>query len=154
MMLSSARQWLDERTPRERYLLAGLGVMATIWIAYAGVWQPLQSREAMLLAQISRHDSAIAMLRAAPVTQAEPVVSDNRPVPVIVTETAADFALTIRRLEPEGNGARVILDEVAFEDVVFWLDLLEQRHGMRVASIEMTRRPAPGIVAATLLLQR
>lgn len=153
-MLASARRWLDERTARERVLLLAMAVLASVWVLYAGIWQPLQAREAALLARIERHERAVEMLRAAPVTQAQTAATDTRPVPVIVTDTAAAFSLTIRRLEPEGDGALVILDEVAFEAVVFWLDRLEQNHGLRVTTIEMTRRPAPGVVTATLTLQR
>jgi type II secretory pathway component PulM len=154
MMLASARHWFDERTARERVLLLAMAVLALVWLLYAGIWQPLQAREAALLAQIDRHERAVAMLRAAPVVQTQTAATDTRPVPMIVTDTAAAFSLTIRRLEPEGDGARVILDEVAFEAVVFWLDRLEQNHGLRVTTIEMTRRPAPGVVTATLTLQR
>lgn len=153
-MLASARHWFDERTARERVLLLAMAVLALVWVLYAGIWQPLQAREAALLARIDRHERAVAILRAAPVVQAQTAATDTRPVPVIVTDTAAAFSLTIRRLEPEGDGARVILDEVAFEAVVFWLDRLEQNHGLRVTTIEMTRRPAPGVVTATLTLQR
>lgn len=154
MMLSSAQQWIALRSQRERLLLSVACGLAMIWIGYALIWQPLRNQEAALLDQIARHESAIAILQTTPVTQAITTTADTRPVPVIVTDTAANFSLTIRRLEPEGSGARVVLDEVAFDNVILWLERLQQNHGLRVSSIDMDRRPTPGIVTATLTLQR
>lgn len=153
-MFATAQQWINDRTAREQVLLSAGLALAVIWGLYAGLWQPLQAREATLLAQIDRHNTAIAMLQAAPAAPATTVATDTRPVPVIITDTAADFALTIRRLEPEGDGARVVLDEVVFDNTILWLDRLDQTHGLRVTAIEIGRRPAPGIVTATLTLQR
>ena len=64
------------------------------------------------------------------------------------------FQLVIRRLEDEQNGARVVLGEATFEQVILWLELLERDHGLRVIELEMTREPAPGVVSTTLVLER
>lgn len=145
--------WFADRTPRERYLLLGALVLAGVWLAFVLVWQPLAAREAALTSQIARYERSLAILDSAPEdTEAAP--TDSRPVPVILTETAADFSLTIRRLEPEGGGARLVLDEVPFNDVILWLDRLDRDHGLRPTELDMTRRPAPGMVTATLALQR
>lgn len=153
-MLGAFSQWINERTERERILLLVGLFLAIVWVLYAGLWRPLQTREMILMAQIERHSSAIMMLESAPVPQAATAATDARPVPVIITDTAADFSLTIRRLEPDGEGARVVLDEVGFDNAILWLDQLDRNHGLRVRSIEMARRPAPGVVTATLTLQR
>ena len=153
-MLPVVRQWIDERTKRERYLLLIAAVLAGLWTGYAGLWQPLARQEAALLSQINRYDRAIVMLRRAPLTEPQTTRVDTRPVTSIVTETAENFSLSIRRLEPEGSGAQVVLDETGFENLLYWLDQLEHSHGLRVITTEINRRPAPGTVTATITLQR
>ena len=62
--------------------------------------------------------------------------------------------MTIRRIEPEGDGARVSVDDAAYADILRWIEALEDDHGLHLAAIEMDRRPDPGIVSATMTLQR
>ena len=84
----------------------------------------------------------------------EAIAADSRPVPIVITDTAAVFQLVIRRLEAEGTGARVVLEEATFQQVILWLEALERDHRLRVRDLEMTRRPAPGVVSVTLALER
>lgn len=152
-MKAGVQNWLAERSPRERYLLLGAAVLAMIWLSFTVVWQPLVAHEAALTDRIMRYERSLAVLNVSPQASTA-VTSDPRPVPVILAGTAAEFGLTIRRLEPEGSGARLVLEEASFNDVILWLERMEQDHGLRLTDLEMTRRPAPGVVTATLALQK
>ena len=148
--------WIGQRTDRERLLL-GAGVMlAVLWLGIAVIWHPLQLHRANLEAKIARYDLGIAALQnpAFSATDTQAPAADSRPVPVILTDSAAIFQLVIRRLEAEGNGARVVLEEATFQQVILWLEALERDHGLRVKDLEMTRRPAPGIVSVSFGLER
>jgi general secretion pathway protein M len=140
-----------ERTPRERVLLTGLGGIAIIWLAIAGIWQPLQSYRAALSAQIARYDRAAELLTAAPQSVAP---ADTRAVPVIITESAATFQLTVRRLQPTGNQVQVVLEDAPFDSVLLWVDALQSDHALNLKSLDLIRRPAPGVVAATMTVAR
>ncbi len=153
---TTLQDWISQRTERERMLL-GVGLMfAVLWFGIAVVWQPLRLYRAELEATIARHDSGLAVLQNPAFAVADPQApaADSRPVPIILTDTAAVFQLVIRRLEVEGTGARVVLQEATFEQVILWLEALERDHGLRVRDLEMTRRPAPGIVSVSLGLER
>ena len=151
------RDWLALRTARERGLLKAAVALGAVWLVVFAVWQPLLAQRAALADRIARHDRGLAALavqgppgaavNAAPAT-------DARPVPELLTGAAATFQLVIRRLEAEGTGARVVLEEAAFAQVILWLEALERDHGLRVADVEMTRRPAPGMVGVTLSVER
>ena len=152
----SVTDWLAERTGRERLLL-GIALAFTLaWLGVVAVWQPLRQHRADLENRIARYDSGLAALENPAFATPDPenTTNDSRPVPIILTESAAVFKLVIRRLEAEGTGARVVLEEASFEQVILWLDALERDHGLRVSQIEMTRKPAPGVVSTTLALER
>lgn len=153
---ASLQDWIAQRTDRERVLLGVGFLFALLWFGIAVVWQPLRLHRAHLEATIARYDGGLAALQNPAFSVADPQApaADNRPVPVIVTDTAAVFQLVIRRLEPEDTGARVVLEEATFEQVILWLEALERDHGLRVRDLEMARRPAPGIVSVSLGLER
>ena len=146
--------WWEARAPRERLLLTALLVMLTLWLAMVAVWQPLQSWRDRLGDRIGRYERALTVLQSQPAVAAPVAVSDNRPLNIVITETAAAFRLTIRRLEPEGARIRVVLDEAPFDAVILWLEAVQRDQALRVTEAEMTRRPAPGVVNAMLTLER
>lgn len=153
---ASLQDWIGQRTDRERVLLGAGFLFAVMWFGITVVWQPLRLHRANLEATIARYDSGLAALQNPAFSVADPQApaADSRPVPVIITDTAAVFQLVIRRLEAEGTGARVVLEEATFEQVILWLEALERDHSLRVRDLEMTRRPAPGIVSVSLGLER
>ena len=141
--------WAD-RTPRERALLLGLGVSLVAWLGIAGIWQPLQVKREALTAQIARYQTATLML--ANPTQVLP--SDTRAIPVIITESAATFQLSIRRLQPAGDQVQVVLEDAPFDDVLLWINAFTTDNGLQLQTLDLVRRPAPGVVAATLTVTR
>lgn len=152
----SVFNWISERSGRERILL-GAGLAAVlVWIGVAAIWQPLLLHRTDLEARIARYAKGLAAVEnptfVAPDLQNTAI--DSRPVPLILTDSAAMFNLVIRRLEAAGTGAQVVLEEATFEQVILWLEALKRDHGLRVSTLEMTRRPAPGVVSTTLALER
>ena len=151
-----AQDWFLQRSPRERLLLGLLGICALLWLAVAVIWQPLRQHRAALENKIALYDAGLTALQS-PAFDARggaAVIVDNRPVPVILTESAAVFQLAIRRLESEGAGARVVLEDASFEQVILWLETLRREHGLNVTAMEMARKPAPGVVSTSFALER
>lgn len=159
-MMQTARDtvqdWLDQRSERERTLLALAVAAFLLWLGVAAVWQPLLRHKADLETKRHFYATGLVTLEATAVFPGnQPAAeSDSRPVPVILTDSAAVFQVVIRRLEADGNGARIVLEEATFEQVILWLEALQRDHGLRVRDLEMTRRPAPGMVSVSLALER
>jgi len=149
-----ALSWWDARAPRERLLLWVMGMALVVWIVVAAVLQPLQAAQARAQDRVMRYDRALAVVQSLPIATGAVTAPDDRPLNRVITETAAAFQLTIRRLEPEGPRIRVVLDEAPFDAVILWLDAVQHDHALRVAEAEMIRRPALGVVTATLVLER
>ncbi len=147
--------WWQGRTQRERLLVGALAVTALAYLLTVGVVRPLATAHADALASIAQSESALARLAALP---ADASAQANRPAEgpatAVITATATDFGMAIRRIEPEGDGARVTIEDAAYADILRWIQALEDDHGLHLSAIEMDRRPEPGIVSATMTLQR
>ena len=153
---TSLQDWTAQRSAREKVLLSAGLALALLWFGIAAVWQPLRFYRANLEVRIARLDRGLAALQNPDfnLPDANTPAVDSRPVPIVITDTAAVFQLVIRRLEAEGTGARVVLEEATFQQVILWLEALERDYGLRVRDLEMIRRPAPGMVGVTLALER
>ena len=146
---------LDDRTPRERMLIAGAATLLVFWAIFAQVWQPLWASRAALEAGILRTDQMLARVqRLPPPANATPVAADDRPLAVIATATAQDMGLQVRRLQPQGDAVQVVIEDAPFDFVLLWIAALERDHALRLTELTLSRRPAPGTVAATLTLER
>ena len=144
--------WFNRRSAREIGLMLAACGLGVVWLVVVAIWQPLRQHQLALSQQIDRYTRALAVLQSHPPTLAEP--KDGRTVNAIIAEEAASYDLVIRRIEATAKGADVELDEAGFETVVLWLDTIEQRYGLRVATVALTRRPKPGTVITLVELER
>ncbi len=142
-----------ERTGRERLLIMVLGLVSATYLLLAAIWQPLQNHRATLTDDIARYARATTVLSTIPGGYVAPI-ANTTPLPGIITDTAATYQLTIRRLQPSASTADITLDDARFEAVLLWIDALERDHGLRIVTLTMTRRPEPGLIAANLIVGR
>jgi general secretion pathway protein M len=143
------------RSPRERALLSGLALICLVYLGFVGLWRPLQGHRDRLMADIARFDrTAAALSEAVGQGAAFAAPTAGTPLPQIVTDTAAAYQLTIRRLQPTDNAAEITLEEAAFDAVLPWIEALERDHALRILTLTMTRRPEPGLIATTLTVGR
>lgn len=143
---------LSNLAGRERVLL--LLVLPTV-LLLAGLrfgWQPLQDLRAAREAEIASH-RLVTQAAAQAGTLAPAVEPDPTPFASRVTESAEAAGLRLRRIEPEGEGLRVAIEDAPFSQVVLWIADLEGERGVLLAAIELDRRTAPGNVSARLLLE-
>ncbi len=140
------------RTPREKLLLASLTALTFIWLAVTQVWQPLHSLRQDIAARIPRIERALAEVQANPTPQT--TATDPRTTPALLTDAADTFGLTITRLQPQGTQVLVTLEDAPFDTILLWTQSLLQEGGLRLTQLTLTRRPAPGIVATTLTVER
>ena len=73
---------------------------------------------------------------------------------MILTDAAAAFGLTISRLQPQGAEVLVTLEDAPFDTVLLWTQALIRDDALRLTQLTLTRRPAPGMVATTLTVER
>lgn len=159
------KDWLDSLDPRERLFVIAGGVAVSLALLYVFLWAPLDQGHRDLKDSVSAWERSLAELRplrgmrpAQSSTGPRPAASQQTPV-VIVDQTlrARGLDRALRRSQPTtSNGIRVEFENVAFDDLVLWLDDLGSQYAMQVASgsLSTSSQVAPGRVNATLTLER
>ena len=159
------RDWLDSLAPRERLFIVAGAAAIVVALLYAFVWIPLDNGHKALRASVTDWERSLADLRplrgmqpAAPSSSQRNAASQQTPV-VIVDQTlrARGLDRALRRSQPTtSNGIRVEFENVAFDDLVLWLDDLGTQYAMQVASgsLSTSSQAAPGRINATLTLER
>lgn len=148
--MSGLRAWWLGRALRERALIAAALVLTLAWAGVAWGLRPLDAARSAARAEIAMLATLTARVVAAP-----PAPGPRAPAPLArtVADSAAAHGLAIQRLEPEGARLSVTLGAVGFDPLLAWLAALETTSGLRVAALDLERRPEPGIVAARLTLE-
>jgi general secretion pathway protein M len=145
---TAALDWWSSRAPRERVLLAVLAAVATVYALVFLIWRPLAEARADARADIRAYEAVVAQARAAGPTLVRSAAA--APPAAAIGASAAAAGLTVRRLDPDGAGARVSLEDAPYDATVRWMETLEREHGLTVREARLERRPAPGVVNAQI----
>ncbi len=149
----------DNRSPRERKVIAYAGVAAALLLAVALVWLPLERQRTRLANELPRLRASIAALQ-----RDADEVKRLRSMPPIVTAKAAPLAAFAAGGARELPGARItVLDErrvrlsgadVGYSALLDWIAAAQAAQGLRVESARVEALPAVGRVRAELTLAR
>lgn len=166
-MIRALADMLIARSRRERWLLSLMVLVAVPFIYVYGVVLPLGARHQQ--AQVALEDAAAleSWLQARRVElESLPPVPENaagadggaRPVPGLGgIETRLDKAglgAAVRQIaSADQGGVTLRLEEVAFTDLMAWLDAFEAETGYGVARMTLDRSDRPGLVEADILLR-
>ncbi len=133
-------------------------------ILYGFVWAPLDREHDTMRASVDSWERALAEIQPLQGMQApaqdtsRPQAAQQTPV-VIVDQTlrARGLDRSLRRSQPTtSDGIRVEFENVAFDDLVLWLDDLGSQYAMQVASGSFSpgTEGVRGRINATLTLER
>lgn len=153
---------LARLAPRERALVLTAGIVVLVTLLFLLVWEPIAQARQQRAMQL---ESARALANRLEVIGAEVrAISGNRPavnrsISLLAAVDQAARSGTLgrapSRLQPEGEReVRVWLDATPYDNLVRWIDELETRHGIVVATLDVERGNAPGTVNARLTLIR
>ena len=159
------RDWLDSLESRERLFVLGGAAAVALALLYAFVWTPLDKGHRSLQSSVMDWERSLAELRplrsvqTTTIDSSQPAVSSNQTPVVIVDQTLRVRGLdrSLRRSQPTtSNGIRVEFENVAFDDLVLWLNDLSSQYAMQVASgsLSTSTQAGPGRINATLTLER
>jgi type II secretory pathway component PulM len=144
--------WLKTLWGR-RMILGSIILALAAYLVLETAVRPLLAARTEALASIAR--SELIRSRLADPTR---VWQDDRegdePVSAVVTKTAAAHGLTIRRIEPAGGEAKLLIENADFNEVITWIAELEIEQGLRVVTLDVNRTTDPGFVDATMAVRR
>lgn len=152
------KTWYAGLEPREQLTVSWGAIAAVALVVVIGVLQMhatvarLEKRVAQKRADVAYIQSVLPELRAAPVPQ-----GGDQSLVIVVDRTTRDagLAMHLRGTEPAGmNSLRVRFEGASFDSTVVWLVRLQREYGIRISAAALERTAAPGIVNATVTLQR
>jgi type II secretory pathway component PulM len=160
------RNWLESLDSRERIFVLGGGVVVVIALLYAFIWAPLDNGHKALQSSVVVWQRSLdelrplAGLQQAPPGTTQTAQSQSPRTPVVIVDQtlrARGLDRSLQRSQPTtSNGIRVEFENVAFDDLMLWLEDLSTQYAMHVASgsFSTSSQAGPGRINATLTLER
>tara|TARA_R110001599_G_scaffold65838_2_gene185854 strand:- start:102993 stop:103463 length:471 start_codon:yes stop_codon:yes gene_type:complete len=150
------KEWFAGLNQREQLSLVILGFALGLYLLYMLVWAPLAERRDQLTVQnqataasLQRVDamvSEITRLRAG-----GGAISARRNLASLVNQSTNRYNLQVSRLQPNSRGdIQVRLENAIFDDLLAWLDEVENREGLLVTEVAITRTGDSGRVNVSI----
>lgn len=159
------KQWLNSLAPRERLLVLGAGLVVLGAVFFLAIWEPLYQGSAELEDEIQRDRELAAWvaglkdeaqrLRQQASRQSIQGRDDSLLSVIDQTSRASDLGNSIQRIQPEGDDqAAVTISNADFNSLLQWLRELQQRYGVTVAALTVSRADQGNSIEARMTLQR
>lgn len=149
------KAWWESISEREQKLVSIGGGALLLAIFYWGLWQPVSNakidNEKKLLDQQSTNvwaKGAIARLKSAANNNAR----GNGSLQQIVNNSSRQYNIQIGRMNPKGEQLNLLIDETVFNDLLRWVNHLEQNQGLKVMNMDIQQLEEPGKVRVSRLL--
>lgn len=145
--------------PREQLMLRVLGLFFLALLLVFAIIVPLHQFNADAVADYRAQRDTLAWMESNrnAVGKAAAKPSARQPgdsVLTIANQSARTLGLSFKRYEPNGErGVNLWLEQVPFDQVVRWLELLERDFGVIAVDFSATRRDEVGMVDVRLNLQ-
>ncbi|MGI9342928.1 MAG: type II secretion system protein GspM [Gammaproteobacteria bacterium] len=163
-MVNSLRAWFEQLAPRERLLVAAAaGVIVLAVIIMAGV-RPVMSQSKRghelvedkreLLAELREVAARLGPQRGAGAAAAR---GSTQSLVLVIDQTTRSSGLAqhLKRNQPDGaDSIRLRFENAPFDNLVTWLNTLQNQHGISVTSANIDASQQPGRVNCNLTVAR
>ncbi|MCB1728981.1 MAG: type II secretion system protein M [Halieaceae bacterium] len=154
------RDWFAGLNQREQLSVLVLAVALGLYLLYMLAWAPLADRREQLEQQnrgiatsLQRVDAMVSEIMR--LRDEGGAGSSQRNLTALVNQSTSRRGLEVSRLQPNARGdIQVRLEGAAFDDLVAWLDEIENREGLLVTEVAITQAGAPGRVNATIRISQ
>ncbi|MEM8563125.1 MAG: type II secretion system protein M [Pseudomonadota bacterium] len=150
------KEWYEGLNQREQVSLLVLGMVLALYLLYALLWSPLADERDELIVQNSNAAQSLQRVDAM-VSEIMRLRDEGGPniarrnLTALVNQSTARHSLEVSRQQPNSRGGiQVRLENAAFDDLVAWLDQLENREGVLVTEVAITQTGNSGRVNATV----
>lgn len=160
-LIDNAAVWFRTLAPRERVMLTICAVVVLITLLYFAGWKPLVDAHVRREASLERARGIATRIEqaAAEAKAAGPARTVNSSTSLVAAVDQTSRSQTLgkapSRVQPEGDReVKVWIDDVPFDNLLRWLQELEQKYGIQTSSAEIERSSAPGVVNVRVSLVR
>jgi type II secretory pathway component PulM len=164
MNASSIRQQLNSLKPRERLIIMVGGILVLVVAAYFFALAPFYRAVNVRAERVQQKEADLAWLQsvagevlALSANQTVAPVASSESLVVLVDRTARECGLSsaLTGQTPNGEaGIRVRLESAEFDKLLVCIASLQQRHAVSIESATIDRAGKPGLVNASLVLNR
>ena len=156
------RQWLNQLAPRERQMVLVGAPIVLLMMLYFLLWAPFNESVDRLQQKVSEQQALELWMNAAAldVKKLRGSQKNNtlggQSLLTLVDKTARSGKLqeSLKRVEPDGeNKVRIRMEQVAFDELIRWIELLKNKYGIVVDNITVDRQVAVGRVNAKITLE-
>jgi general secretion pathway protein M len=163
--LQQIKQWFNSLPAKEQWMVSVTGLLIIVTLFYLVAWEPVHiGLQAEQQKQQSQNEILIWMQQAATEVRVlrssgsrSTVRDKNKPATLVIEQTINNAGLkpSVSKIESSGkNGARVVLNDAPFNQVLVWLNTLATHNGIQVVSANIERANKPGLANARLTLER
>ncbi len=155
----------QQLAPREKQLLILMSVVVLITLFYFALWKPLKTgiedgelrikAQTRALMEIRKQAAEVRQLRSSGAAS-DTTVKDSSSLLGLIERSAKQKKIKggLQKVQPEGEReVRVWMENVSFDQLISWLDLLTNRYGIQISEISLEHGNTPGIVSGRILLQ-
>ena len=154
------KEWFAGLNQREQLSLLVLGVALALYLLYMVAWAPLAERRSELAVQneavaqsLQRVDAMVSEIIR--LREGGGASASRRNLTSLVNQSTGRHGLQVSRLQPNSRGdIQVRLENAVFDDLVAWLDEVENRERLLVTEIAITRTGNVGRVNATIRISQ
>lgn len=145
------KTWWLGLNSREQGLIGSLAGVVVIFIFYSVVWQPLHENIEKGQKKLTRQQELLTFVSAETQRyQAQKRSGNGRAssgsLSSIINRSAKQQSITITRIQPQSNSVQVWIDNIAFNQLLTWLEKLANNEGIHVDTIDLTKGDQPGQV--------
>ena len=144
------KAWWNQLNAREQRLVASLGGVLVIFLFYSLVWQPLNENIEKGQKKVQRHQELLTYVSEEAqkyrLLKGSGVKSSGGSISSIVNRTANQNGINIDRMQPQGDDIQVWLDDVSFNTLLTWVELLSVNEGIQVKNVDLTKTDQAGQV--------
>ncbi|MCB1710362.1 MAG: type II secretion system protein M [Halioglobus sp.] len=150
------KEWFAGLNQREQLSLLLLGFALVLYLLYMLAWAPLAERRQQLAQQnqgvalsLQRVDAMVSQIMQ--LRDGGGADTSQRNLTALVNQSTGRHGLQVSRLQPNSRGdIQVRLENAVFDDLLAWLDELENREGLLVTEVAITQSGTTGRVNATI----
>lgn len=151
------KQWWQNLSTRERRIVLATGLMLLLVILYRNLWTPLQQHLQSQHNQVEQLQQQLSwMQQQAPLVRqmkrSPPPVARTGDISGTISNSSQAYQIVLKRIQPQGSNALVEIDVTGFDQLINWLGMLEQQHGITPQQIELQRTGTPGKIQVRRLL--
>ena len=155
--------WYNSLSLRDKNLLIAISCLLLVTLFYLIVWEPIHQGLDQQQQKFKSQQDIYSWMQSASNEVKTLKRSGTRKAPskqpiALTLENSANVSglkKHISKIESSGkSGARVKIDSASFDQLLVWLNTLEQKHGVAITTASIERNDKAGTISARLSFEK